>query len=400
MSEQRVPENIVICIDTSRSMFRTDYTPNRLICCKKAVKKLITDRFNFDTSSAFAIIKFSDIAEKIIDFTTSNFKNSLFSALDSIKLGGNSAMGEGLALSIKTVIAELRKIAAKNPKILLISDGNYTKNTAIDPLRMARLAEGLNIKIDTFRIGDVSQVNILKKISDLTGGRYYFNNDVGTLLQSAHEFAEANIKNYGVKEIDIENPAFLRKIAANLLRVQDLTKDQEQRIKQLRGEADFKKCSICFSDKNPYTKGSFYVTGRYCPNCQTPFHIHCLAAWADSQHSSKLKKSGTARCPHCFYLLKIPTEVSQIQKLRILSKGKKEVSFQKPQTFSAKSMNIDTLREDDLYLSCPICQFIFEKGQKVVKCGNPECGQLYHKDCFVKLLDSQCKKCGVKLDLH
>ena len=400
MSEQRVPENIVICIDTSRSMFRTDYTPNRLICCIKAVKKLISDRFNLDTSSAFAIIKFSDIAEKIMDFTTSNFINSLFSALDSIKLGGNSAMGEGIALSIKTVIAELRKIAAKSPKILLISDGNYTKKTAIDPLRMARLAEGLNIKIDTFRIGDVSQVNILKKISDLTGGRYYFNNDAGTLLQSAHEFAEANIKNYGVKEIDIENPAFLRKIAANLLRVQDLTKDQEQRIKQLRGEADFKKCTICFSDKNPYTKGSFYVTGRYCPNCQTPFHIHCLAAWADSQHSSKLKKSGTARCPHCFFLLKIPTEVSQIQKLRILSKGKKEVSFQKPQTFSAKSMNIDELREDDLYSSCPICQFIFEKGQKVVKCGNPECGQLYHEDCFVKLLDSQCKKCGVKLDLY
>jgi len=63
-------------------------------------------------------------------------------------------------------------------------------------------------------------------------------------------------------------------------------------------------------------------------------------------------------------------------------------------------MNIDELREDDLYLSCPICQFIFEKGQKVVKCGNPECGQLYHEDCFVKLQDSQCKKCGVKLDLN
>ena len=168
----------------------------------------------------------------------------------------------------------------------------------------------------------------------------------------------------------------------------------------MRGEADFKKCSICFSDKNPYTKGSFYVTGRYCPNCQTPFHIHCLAAWADSQHSSILKKSGTARCPHCFYLLKIPTEVSQIQKLRVLSKGKKEISFQKPKTFSAKLMNSDELREDDLYSSCPICHFIFEKGQNVVKCGNPECGHLYHEDCFVKLLDSQCKKCGVKLDLH
>jgi uncharacterized protein YegL len=400
MSELRVPENIVICIDTSRSMFRTDYTPNRLSCCIKAIKRLITERFRLDTSSAFAIIKFSDVAEKIIDFTNSSFINSLFSALDSVKLGGKSALGEGLALSIKTLIAELRKIAAKNPKVLLISDGNYTKNTAIDPTKMARLAEGLNIKIDTFRIGDGSQVSILKKISDISGGRYYFNNDVGTLLQSAHEFAESNIKNYGVKEIDIENPVFLRKIAANLLRVQDLTKDQEQRIKQLRGEADFKKCSICFSDKNPYTKGSFYITGRYCPNCQTPFHIHCLSAWADSQQNSKLKKSGTARCPHCFYLLKIPSEVSQIQKLRILSKGTKEVNFQKPQTFSAKVMNINELREEDLYLSCPICQYIFEKGQKVVKCGNPECGQLYHEDCFGRLIDSQCKKCGVKLNLH
>ncbi|MFX1409569.1 MAG: VWA domain-containing protein [Promethearchaeota archaeon] len=400
MSELRVPENVVICIDTSRSMFRTDFAPNRLICCIKAVKKLITDRFNSDNSSAFAIIKFSDTAKKVVDFTSSTFMNSLYSALDSLKPEGCSAMGEGLALSIKTVIIELRKIEAKSPKILLVSDGNYTKDTSVDPLKMARLAEGLNIKIDTFRVGNVGQGNILKKVSDITGGKHYFNSDGETLLYSAHNFAEANIKTYGKKEVNIENPAFLRKIAATLLRVQDLTKDQEQRIKQLRGEADFKKCSICFSDKNPYTKGSFYVTGRYCPNCQTPFHIHCLSAWADSQHSTKLKKSGTARCPHCFYLLKIPTEVTQIQKLRVLTKGQKEVSFQKPQTFSAKLINSDELRDDALYSSCPVCQFIFEKGQKVVKCGNPECGQLYHKDCFQKLLNSQCKQCGVKLDLH
>jgi uncharacterized protein YegL len=399
MTELRVPENVVICVDTSRSMYRKDYRPNRLVCCIKAIKKLIADRFNLDNSSAFAIVAFSDKAEKIIDFTTSAFKDELFSALNSLSIGGISSLGEGLALSIKTLIGELRKVGAKIPKILLLSDGNYSKNTPVDPIRMARLSEGLNIKIDTFRIGDVKQINVLKKLSDITQGRYYFNNDAETLLQSAHEFAEANIKTYGKRDFSIENPAFLRKIAANLLRVQDLTKDQELRIKQLRGEADFKKCSICFSEKNPYTKGTFYVTGRYCPNCQTPFHIHCLSAWADSQHSSKLKKSGTARCPHCFYLLKIPAEVTQLQKLMILSKGKKEGGFKKPETFSAKLMNMNELREDDLYISCPICNLIFEKGQKVIKCGNPECRQLYHEDCFQSVINSHCKTCGVKLEL-
>jgi uncharacterized protein YegL len=399
MTELRVPENIVICIDTSRSMYRKDYHPNRLASCIKAIRKVIEERLNLDPSSAFAIVAFSDRAETTIEFTTSAFKNELFTALDSLTIGGISSLGEGLALSIKTLIGELRKVGAKIPKILLLSDGNYSKNTPIDPIKMARLAEGLNIKIDTFRIGDVRQVNILKKLSDITKGKYYFNNDSETLLKSAHEFAEANIKVYGKREFAIENPLFLRKIAADLLRVQDLTKDQELRLKQLRGEADFKKCSICFSEKNPYTKGSFYVTGRYCPNCQTPFHIHCLSAWADSQQDSKLKKSGTARCPHCFYLLKIPAEVSQIQKLMILSKGKRNTGIKKPETFSAKLMKTSELREDDLYVSCPICNLIFEKAQKIIRCGNPQCGQLYHEDCFQSLINSQCKTCGVKLEL-
>ena len=40
---ERHPENIVICIDTSRSMYRTDYKPNRLKSSIDAVKKLAMD---------------------------------------------------------------------------------------------------------------------------------------------------------------------------------------------------------------------------------------------------------------------------------------------------------------------------------------------------------------------
>ncbi len=401
MSDNRIPENLVICIDTSRSMFRKDFSPNRLKCCVSAAKTLIQERFKLDNLSAFALIRYSDKPVKVVDFTTSVFRDNLTKALTSLNCEGYSAMGDALALSIKTLITELRKIGAKTPRIILISDGKYMKS-AVDPIKMARLAQGLNIRIDTFGVGKPRQDNILKKISDITDGRYFHNNNHESLISSAKEIADDNYKTYGSGKVTlIENPAFLRKIAADLLRVQDLTKDQEQRVKQIRGKGDFKKCSICFSDQNPYTKGSFYVTGRYCPNCTTPFHIHCLAAWADSQKDHQVKRSGTARCPHCFYLLKIPIEVTQIQKLRVLTKGLKEETTQKPEIMPAKYIqDVSLLGDEALFSACPVCHLIFEKGQSAVQCGNLQCNALYHEECFKKLKEGHCRSCDVKLHLY
>jgi len=395
---ERHPENIVICIDTSRSMYRADYKPNRLKSSVDAVKKLIKERFAEDTSTAFAVVNFSEKPKKKVDFT--NKASKIFEALDSLEVSGRSAMGEALGLSIKLIISELRKIEAKIPRILVISDGNFTK-MSIDPLKMARLAQGLNIKIDSFRLGELSPLNTLKRMSDLTGGNYYYNNDEQSLLQAAHDLAISNIKTYGDGATSyIENPAFLRKIAADLLRVQDLTKDQEQRLLQMRGLADYKKCSICFSDVNPYTKSSFYISGRYCPNCQTPYHVHCLSSWANSQKEKKMKQAGAVRCPHCYYLLKIPTEVSQAQKLTSLAKPliKENKGPERPELSHVESIKFSDLDSDAMFGSCPVCNFIFEEGQHILKCQN--CDTLYHEKCFKDLQKSRCKNCGVKLHQH
>ncbi len=400
MSENRLPENLILCLDTSRSMYRTDYQPNRMKASVNALKTLIHERFEADKSSAFAIVIFNDAVEKITDFI--NAEEELFQELDCLEFKGHSALGEALALSIKLIIGELRKISAKTPRILVVSDGNYTK-TSIDPLKMARLAQGLSIKIDTFRLGEVSHLNILKRLSDLTGGKYYYNNDAQSLLESGRNLAGSNIKTMGSSAASIiENPAFLRKIAADLLRAQDLTKDQEQKLKQIRGEGNFKKCSVCFAENDPITKGSFLITGRFCPNCQTPFHIHCLSGWAASQKNEKLKESGTCRCPHCFYLLKIPSDVTQAQKLATLagSQSQRQPSSSEQNILPAKLLDISELGEDAMYNSCPICHLIFEEGQQVVKCGNSDCTALYHQDCFKKLEGGTCKNCGTKLHLY
>ncbi len=396
---ERIAENVVICLDTSRSMYRTELKPNRLYCCINAIKTLIKQRLIADSSTAFAIVEFSDNSKRISEFTS--ISDNLNIALDSIKIGGSSALGVGLATSIKLVIDELRKIMAKIPRILIISDGNYTK-TAVDPLKMARLAQGLNIKIDAFRIGEISQLNILKKLCDLTRGKYYFINGEQALFKAAQDFADGNIKMGIGMESLVEKPEFLRKIAANLLRVQDLTKDQELHLKQLRGEADYKKCSVCFQENDPITKGSFFLTGRYCPNCQASFHVTCLSEWAASQKEDKLIQSGTVRCPHCFYLLKIPTEVSQVRKLRLLAgiQSHKLINPKETEIVPSELFNIADLGDEAMYNSCPVCNYIFEENQQVVKCGNFECEALYHLECFKKLENGHCKNCGVKLHLY
>ena len=139
MSE-RVSENIVILLDTSRSMFKADYKPNRLYCCINAVKALIKQRFDNDGKSAFAIVNFSDQAKIVTDFT--NSETELFKGLASSTIGGRSNMGDGIALSIKTLIGELRKVLVNFPRILVISDGTYTQ-TAIDPIKMVLISRGI-----------------------------------------------------------------------------------------------------------------------------------------------------------------------------------------------------------------------------------------------------------------
>ena len=100
-------------------------------------------------------------------------------------------------------------------------------------------------------------------------------------------------------------------------------------------------------------------------------------------------------------MLRIPTEVTQIQKLRVLSRGTKEEPAQRPEILPAKFIeDIALLGEDAMFNACPICHLIFEKSQRAVQCGNLECNTLYHEECFKKLKEGHCRTCDVKLHLY
>ena len=86
--------------------------------------------------------------------------------------------------------------------------------------------------------------------------------------------------------------------------------------------------------------------------------------------------------------------------LRSLTSTQKQISPQETEIVPAELINVSELGEDALYTSCPVCNYIFEENQQIVKCGNSECEALYHIDCFKKLENGHCKSCSVKLHLY
>ena len=83
---------------------------------------------------------------------------------------------------------------------------------------MANLAQQLGMHIDTFRLGEVEHFNIMKRLSDITEGKYSYSNDSSTILKEATDMGESNIQAHGAAYQKGKGfTQVLKKIAAPLL---------------------------------------------------------------------------------------------------------------------------------------------------------------------------------------
>ena len=310
----KISENIVFVLDTSRSMARTDYTPNRLDASKSGILKYIQARSDSDPSTGYALVTFDNESKKVIDFPAYAGYEQFHDALEDLRPGGGSSLCDAIGSAIQIHIEQLRLSGAKVPRIVVFSDGKFTQSK-LDPLKMGQLAQQLSIKIDCFRMGEVEHFNIMKRLSDVSGGKYEYSNDSARLMLSVQDQAESNYGAMGEGYTKSASfTAVLKKIAAPLLTHQEMTDGGKiDLVERLRGTKEYNLCIICFSPQCLTCKSAFDVCGRYCPNCGVPMHIHCAAGWSATNN----KESGGTifRCPHCFYLLKVPKEVVQSAKI-------------------------------------------------------------------------------------
>lgn len=189
--------DIVLSMDISASMLSKDLKPSRLEAAKQIAEQFVAKR----TDDNIGLVIFAGDSFTLLPMTTDN--GAVVNALRELDLrmldSDGTAIGDGLA----TAINRIRNGKAKSKSIILMTDG--TNNTGmVAPLTAAEIAQRYGIKIYAIGVGTQGSaptfvgfdfasdpvyrqmpVTIdeatLRKMSEMTGGRYYRATDTGTL---------------------------------------------------------------------------------------------------------------------------------------------------------------------------------------------------------------------------
>lgn len=180
--------DIVLCIDVSRSMLAQDIKPNRLEVAKERIRDFVRLR----PTDRISIIIFSEKVFTLLPLTTDpKLVDQVLSEISIGYLGSGTNIGDGLGLSVARAVNS----ETKNKVIILLTDGVANVGT-MTPIQAAEEAKKHGIKVYTIGLGTDEDAKIpvgngifgtqfqlipggsidykvLKEISDLTGGKFY-----------------------------------------------------------------------------------------------------------------------------------------------------------------------------------------------------------------------------------
>ncbi len=188
--------DIVLALDVSTSMLARDFTPDRINAAKNIAASFISERLN----DRIGIVVFAGESYTQCPLTTDRV--TLINLLKDIETGlieDGTAIGNGLATSV----SRLKESSAKSRIIILLTDGVNNRGE-ISPLMAAEIAKTYGIRVYTIGVGamgmapypvmtpfgvSIQQVEVqideelLKKIADETGGKYFRATDNTKLLE-------------------------------------------------------------------------------------------------------------------------------------------------------------------------------------------------------------------------
>ena len=181
--------DIMLAIDVSSSMTETDLKPNRLAAARQVAQGFLAGRRN----DRIGLVVFAGEAYSLCPLTTDypllrQYLRDLSPAL--VRTTG-TAIGDALARGIN----RLRDSPAKSRVLVLLSDGDNTAGN-LDPLTVARLATGFNVRLYTIAVGkrttrqrDTLSITgqfdegILQTIAKVGRGAFFRATDEGQLKQ-------------------------------------------------------------------------------------------------------------------------------------------------------------------------------------------------------------------------
>lgn len=180
--------DIILCIDVSRSMLAEDIKPNRLEVAKDRIREFARLR----PTDRISVVIFSEKVFTLLPLTTDPaLVDQVLSEISIGYLGSGTNIGDGLALSVARAVNS----ETKNKVVVLLTDGVANVGT-LTPIQAAEEAKKFGIKVYTIGLGTDEDAKIpvgngifgtqyqlipggsidyktLKEISDMTGGKFY-----------------------------------------------------------------------------------------------------------------------------------------------------------------------------------------------------------------------------------
>ena len=214
--------DIVMAIDISGSMLAEDFKPNRLEAAKASALEFIEMR----PGDRIGLTVFSGQSFTMVPLTTDHLL--LKDLLNSVSTGmveDGTAIGDGLA----TAVNRLRETAAISKVIILLTDG-INNSGVIDPLTAAEIAQLLDVRVYTVGVGSSGPVpypqqtpfgiryqdveipvdeDLLKEISEMTEGQYFWAEDENALMNIYREIDQLERSKIDVTEFTRRSDEYL-----------------------------------------------------------------------------------------------------------------------------------------------------------------------------------------------
>jgi Ca-activated chloride channel family protein len=161
VSVPREEATIVLAVDTSRSMKANDVQPTRLDAARTAAKTFIDD-----VPEKYRVGVVSIATRAAVGVAPTEDRQLVGAALDNLKPGEGTAIGDGVALSLRVGRSQEDRSEPPPPRaIVLISDGKRDGGR-IAPAEAAQTAKRQGVPVYSVLVGTAQGV----VVEELTGG--------------------------------------------------------------------------------------------------------------------------------------------------------------------------------------------------------------------------------------
>jgi len=172
IERQSTQGTVILTMDVSKSMQRTDVAPNRLAAAQDAAEAFLS---RLPGDFQVGVVTFADEATLAVEPTKD--REEAGAALGSAASSGGTVIGDGMAASLDAIESTWAQGGRGPAAIVLLSDGRDT-GSVVSPEEAATRAQEQGIPVFTVTLGDATEGgstasaddDLMLRIADGTGG--------------------------------------------------------------------------------------------------------------------------------------------------------------------------------------------------------------------------------------